>query len=94
MNQNVPAIFRSRFEAEESDAWPQLVYSGDYFSDYLGREAAGTWTLCYGDRDSSDGCEVYETGVRGLAREAEAVAQAADYLNAAVRTGARTVVRG
>lgn len=60
-----PTVFFEDHLANESDAWPQMVFSGDYYSDYLEKVMPGQWTYFSGDRNSDDGCEVYRTGIRG-----------------------------
>ncbi|MDH3049744.1 hypothetical protein QEN42_07625 [Gordonia alkanivorans] len=60
-----PTVFFEDHLANESDTWPQMVFSGDYYSDYLEKVIPGQWTYFSGDRNSDDGCEVYRTGIRG-----------------------------
>lgn len=47
-----PAVFLSEGEAND-------------FSDFVGKQMAGTWKLFHGDRDGDDGCQVTELSARG-----------------------------
>lgn len=70
------AVFDNEDAANDSDAWPQLVYSGDWWSVNHKAEFPGTWVLYYGDRDSDDGCLIHDTKIPGLGGRARALAEA------------------